>query len=291
MNLTREVRVISLAIILVICSGLTHAVWNLFTKKSKNKSVFLWSIHIVSFVLLLPYFIVDIVNSSISLSGYLFMLLSMAFQMGYFFLLPIVYRQGEMSQMYPIMRGMGALLVPLFSVWIFDESLSLVGWIGVSCIVLGLFAISGFIKKQSIVRFQSLVPALLVGLCITGYVMADKMVLQSLSPLSIIELSNIAYVIVLSPAVFRSKQVMEEWKENKVTIVWGTILSPGSYLLFLFAMKLAPLSHLAPIREIGTVFGTMLGIFLLKESNGMKRILLSAIITMGVILIGIWGSP
>jgi uncharacterized membrane protein len=232
-------------------------------------------------------------SRSISLSGYLFMLLTMGFQMGYFFLLPIVYRKGEMSQMYPIMRGTGALLVPLFSVWIYNESLSPVGWIGVGCIVLGLFAISGFMKKKngSAISLRNIFPALMVGLCITGYVMTDKMVLQSLSPLSIIELSNIAYVIVLSPAVLRSREIKQEWLINKQAILWGTILSPGSYLLFLFAMDLAPLSHLAPIREIGTVFGTMLGIFLLKESNGMKRILLSAVITMGVIMIGIWGNP
>jgi uncharacterized membrane protein len=265
----------------------------MFTKTSKNKSVFLWLIHITAFALLLPYFIIDVASSSISLSGYLFMLLTMGFQMGYFFLLPIVYRRGEMSQMYPIMRGMGALLVPLFSVWLYDESLSIIGWIGVGCIVLGLFAISGFMKRQygSAVSFQNIFPALMVGLCITGYVMTDKMVLQSLSPLSIIELSNIAYVIVLSPAVLRSKQIKEEWRVNKQAILWGTLLSPGSYLLFLFAMNLAPLSHLAPIREIGTVFGTMLGILLLKESNGVKRIMLSAVITIGVIMIGIWGSP
>lgn len=279
---------------LVLCSGLTHAIWNLFTKTSNNKSVFLWSIHISSFVLLLPYFIADIASRSISLSGYLFMLLSMGFQMGYFFLLPIVYRQGEMSQMYPIMRGMGALFVPLFSVWIYDERLSPAGWAGVSCIVLGLFAISGFMTKRqgSAVRFRNIFPALMVGLCITGYVMTDKMVLQSLSPVSIIELSNMAYVIVLSPAAIRSRrQIKEEWRANTAAVLWGTILSPGSYLLFLFAMELAPLSHLAPIREIGTVFGTMLGIFLLKESNGMNRIVLSAVITLGVIMIGIWGSP
>jgi len=287
----KEGYAISIAIILVLCSGLTHAIWNLFTKTSKNKSVFLWSIHIASFVILLPYFIIDVASSSISLSGCSFMLLSMGFQMGYFFLLPIVYRQGEMSQMYPIMRGMGALLVPLFSVWIYKESLSPIGWVGVGCIVLGLFAISGFIKKQTgaAISFRAIMPALLVGLCITGYVMTDKMVLQSLSPLSIIELSNMAYVIVLSPAVLRSRQIKAEWNANKATIIWGTILSPGSYLLFLFAMDLAPLSHLAPIREIGTVFGAMLGIFLLKESNGLNRVLLSAVITAGVILIGIWG--
>lgn len=83
--------------------------------------------------------------------------------------------------------------------------------------MLGLFAISGFWNKQhrSAVSLRNIFPALMVGLCITGYVMTDKMVLQSLSPLSIIELSNMAYVIVLSPAVLRSKQIKEEWRVNK----------------------------------------------------------------------------
>lgn len=88
---------ISFAIMLVLCSGLTHAVWNIFTKTSKNKSVFLWFIHITAFALLLPYFLIDVASSSISISGYLFMLLTMGFQMGYFFLLPIVYRQRDVA--------------------------------------------------------------------------------------------------------------------------------------------------------------------------------------------------
>ncbi|CAG7652246.1 hypothetical protein PAECIP111802_05174 [Paenibacillus allorhizosphaerae] len=273
---------------------MAHAIWNLFTKTSKNKIVFLWSIHIASFVLLLPYFVIEVARASIPLQGYLFILLSMAFQMGYFLLLPYVYSHGEMSQVYPIMRGTGALLVPLFSVWVYDESMSAAGWVGVCCIVAGMFALGGFIKKDrwTAAAWRAITPALLVGLCITGYVMTDKMVLHYMSPLSLIEVSNIAYAIVLTPAVLRSgNQLKEEWQANARTIMLGTIFSPGSYLLFLFAVKLAPLSHLAPIREIGTVFGAMLGVLLLKEAGGVRRILLSAVITMGVIMIGFWGNP
>lgn len=62
----------------------------------------------------------------------------------------------------------------------------------------------------------------------------------------------------------------------------------GLYVILL-AKMMAPVSQLAPMREIGTVFGTILAIFLLQEEQGPKRIAASVLITAGVILLGIWG--
>ncbi|MFK7692051.1 DMT family transporter [Paenibacillus sp. HJGM_3] len=277
---------------LVLCSGLTHAIWNLFTKRSRNKTVFLWSIHIAAFVLLLPSFVMELSAASISLRGYGFIGLSMLFQMGYGLLLPLAYRKGDISQVYPIMRGTGALCVPIFSVFLYKETITWVGWVGIGCIVLGMFAISGFFRSVPAQATRlNLWPALAVGACITGYVLTDKIVLQHISPLALIELGNLAYLIILTPAALRTGEIRAEWRINRMTIALGTVLSPGSYWLFLLAVKLAPLSHLAPMREMGTVFATLLGVLLLKERQGLRRVMLSALITTGVILMGLWGSP
>ncbi|MFC3768617.1 SMR family transporter [Paenibacillus sp. GCM10012303] len=272
----------------MLTSGFTHAVWNLFTKSSINKSAFLWAIHIGSFVLLLPFFIVELSEAHIPLRGYAFMVLSMLFQCGYFLLLPLAYSKGDMSQVYPLMRGIGALLVPVAGVTIFGESLTLAGWLGIGCIVFGLFAIGS--GSLSVTRLRHLWPAAAVGLCITGYVSTDKVVLEYISPLALIELCNIAYIGLLTPLALRKGRLRTEWRANRWRIVAGTFLSPGSYLLFLLAVKLAPLSHLAPIREMGTVFGTILGIFILKEQQGSRRIAMSVVITAGVVSIGLWGG-
>lgn len=280
------------AILLVLCSGLAHAVWNLFTKRSLNKQVFLWLIHIASAIMLLPYLAFELSRASIPMEGWLFIGISALFQVGYGLLLPQTYRYGDMSQMYPIMRGTGALFVPILSVWIYRESLSGTGWLGVCCIVAGLFAISGVARrgKPGDADYRSLLLALAVGCCITGYVMTDKMVLNWLSPVSLIELGNLAYVLALLPAVLKSRGIRREWTANRRTILLGTIFSPGSYLLFLLAMTLAPLSHIAPIREIGTVFGTLFGIYWLKEKAGRSRVFMSAVITAGILVIGLWGG-
>jgi drug/metabolite transporter (DMT)-like permease len=44
------------------------------------------------------------------------------------------------------------------------------------------------------------------------------------------------------------------------------------------------------MREIGTVFGTFLGIFILHEKQGERRIIASTIITSGIILLGFSGK-
>lgn len=288
---------LSTAVILVLCSGMMHAVWNLFTKKSLNKAVFLWSIHITGALLLLPYFIHELITKPLSMEALGYIAISVSFQGAYFIFLTKSYSYGEMSQMYPLMRGTGVMLVTLFSVLLLGESLPALGWIGLCLIVGGLFAISGLLssflgKGNSPAQGGSTKPvallfALVVGICISGYTIMDKQIMMHLSPISTLELSNLSYVVFSSFTVLRSRQIRIEWQANWKTILVGSICSPGSYLLFLFAMTLSPLSAIAPIREVGTVFGTLLGVLLLKEQHGMRRIAMSAVITLGIISVAL----
>lgn len=282
-----------LALILVLASGLTHAVWNLFTKKSKNRVVFLWSIHLMSFVLLMPFFIQELIRVPLSFQVYGLMLVSIAIQGCYIWLLSRSYAHGEMSQVYPFMRGTSALLIPVSSILLFREDITWMGCIGLGVIVAGLFALSGAANVRAWRQFNrgSLHYAAGVGLCITGYTLIDKIILSTgFSPVALIQLSNIGYTLVLAiPALSSFSQAKTEWRTNWRTMLIGSIFSPGSYVLFLFAMQVAPLSHIAPIREISTVFGTLFGVVILKEQQGFKRICVSICITLGIMTISLWG--
>ncbi|WP_106768605.1 EamA family transporter [Paenibacillus faecalis] len=283
----------TLALLLVIASGFTHSIWNLFAKRSINKDVFLWMINIPCFFLLMPVVVKWLMNNTIPLKGYVLILLSVVLQSSYFRLLSKAYQYGDISQVYPIMRGTGALLVPVLSVLLFNEELSVYGWIGLGFIIIGLIKIGGFKLNRAMLQDKKyatgMMFALGVGLCITGYTLADKLILDYISPLALLGLCNIGYMGVLTGPALRSKGIKTEWKVNKIPLMVGALFSPGSYLLFLYAMSLGPLSHLSPIREIGTVFGTLLGIFILKEQQGKMRIVMSIAITTGIILIGTLG--
>ncbi|WP_136609050.1 DMT family transporter [Paenibacillus dokdonensis] len=283
-----------LPILLVLASGMAHAVWSMFTKRSLNKGVFLWSIMMIPAVILLPVLIMELWKHPLTWGAYGLLLLSVALQGLYSWLLSKTYELGDLSQIYPIMRGTSTLLVPIIGVLFLKESLSIFGWFGIILMLGGFFLLSGIGlgRKNANAQPQSLKPfalALCVGLCTTSYVFVDKLNLDHVSPVALLEVTNIGFVAGLTPLVLASRQLKQEWRKNRSTIFLGAILNPGSYLLFLFAMQQAPMAHISPLREIGTVFATFLGILLLKEQQGLKRITTSIIVFCGILLIGMWG--
>jgi len=283
-----------LSLLLVIASGLTHAIWSLFTKCSRNKSVFLWSIVMGSTIVLLPSLIHELWRQPLSVSAYFLILLSAACQAVYALLLTQTYKMGDLSQVYPIMRGTSTLLIPIGGVLFLHESLSLYGWIGLLCMVCGFVFLSGIwggrqIKLTAPAARKPFLMALLVGVTSTCYVFVDKLNLQHISATSLLEVTNIGFVAGLTPLVLKSREIQAEWKQNRWIILLGTILNPGSYLLFLFAIQHAPVAHISPVREIGTLFATLLGIVILKEDQGLRRITCSILITAGIMLIGLFG--
>jgi len=278
-----------LSIVLVVCSGLMNAVWNLYAKSSKHKDVFLALIMSGAAVGLLPHLVWELSQRPLPFQAYLFLLLSMSIQAGYAFLLSRAYRIGELSQLYPIMRGTGVVLVPLAGVLALGERMTAAGWLGVACIAVGL-AVSGFRKFGfGSTGYRPVFWAVGVGLCIASYTMIDKVTLQYVSPVSLLQVSSLGFMLAHSRRLFDRAVVREEWRLNRKSIVLGAMLSPGSYLLFLFAMDMAPVSYLAPMREVGTVFAALLGVLVLKEKQGRLRMAAAVAITTGIVVIGVSG--
>lgn len=276
-----------ISLILVLCSGLAHAVWNMLAKQSTDKAVFLWVIYMPATILLLPTLIHELAGASFSLAMWLLIGASLMMQSIYSLLLAYTYNAGDLSQVYPVMRGTPTLLIPAFGVFLFDESLALWGWIGLCFMLTGFVVMLGRSsgKGQQQAFFKPMLLAMSVGLCITAYTLIDKANLQHLSPLALLEVTNIGFVLGLTPAVVRSNRLRHVIRTHSNRIWLGAILSPGSYLLFLFAARNANVSTVAPMREVGIVFGTLLGLFVLKESQGIRRITASGAVVAGIIMI------
>jgi multidrug transporter EmrE-like cation transporter len=280
------------AVMLVLASGISHAVWNMLTKQSQNKMLYLWMIFVPSTLLLLPRLIEEALRPGTSWQGYLLLALSMSIQGGYAFFLSQSLTYGDISQVYPMMRGIGVLLIPLVSTVFLNESLTLWGWSGLALIALGFCTTSGlaFFRNKRAIPGKVILYTVGVGICTMSYVLVDKINLFHFSPIALLEASNIGFMLGLTPFIrFRSVEWRKEIRRSGRLLLIGSILSPGSYLLFLFAMNLSPLTYVAPLREIGTVIGTVAGIYLLKEPREITRIISAGIIFTGIVLIGIWG--
>lgn len=278
----------SIALLLVLGSGFLHSVWNLYTKRSLNKNVFLWFCQLVAVIVFLPWTIAEWDSSPIPITGYWIILASMLLHALYVLLLAAAYSIGDLSQVYPIMRGTSPLLVPLLGVTLLGEKLTVLGWIGVISIVVGIVLLSDIKLKRNESSKAPLL-ALAVGICIASYIVVDKVALQYVSAVVLNEATNIGNLTALSWAAFHSKSMRRELRENWKIMILGGIIAPAGYLLFLFALSLAPVAQLAPMREIGTVFGTIMGILILREKQGVRRLLTSILITAGIIVIGVWG--
>ncbi|SEM57165.1 DMT family transporter [Paenibacillus sp. OV219] len=285
---------ILMSMLLVIASGLINAISGFFTKRSMDKAVFLGSMIGLAGIVLLPHFVMEMWGANLPPIAYVLFILSMLIEGLNGYLLSKAYIFGDLSQVYPIMRGTGVIFTPIIGVLFLGESLAVWGWLGIAGITVGIFLLSGWqpgaaTKADKQLAMRPVLFAVSVGVCITGYTVVDKMALDYISPLSLLEVGNFGFVLVFLPKLLNRELVRQEFALNGKFIVLAAICAPSSYLLFLVAMQMAPVSHLAPVREIGTVFAAMLGVWLLKERQGPKRIVSAAMIVLGISLIGIGG--
>lgn len=189
---------------------------------------------------------------------------------------------------YPVMRGTSPLLVPLVAVAFLGESLPWWGWAGILSVVTGIFLMGARPKGPDVpLTRHALWLALGVGVSIALYATWDKISLAYVPPLLLNTMTNLGNLLVLTIPALRSGRVKEEWRQNWKTIIMTGILAPGGYLLFLVALSVGPVAQLAPMREVGIVFATLLGVVALKEPQGNRRMAAAAIIMTGVILLGL----
>ncbi|MCL5116274.1 MAG: DMT family transporter [Firmicutes bacterium] len=283
----------SLAIFLVIMSGLLHAVWNLLAKRSVNHVVFLWSFQWVAVVVYLPWALAAIGRHPVPMRGWMLLGLTAGVHGTYVLLLANMYSLGDLSQVYPLMRGVSPIMVPVLGVVLLGERLSAPGWLGVGAVIAGIGMLGDWRRPMASKSPRSLSQAtwlaIGVGLSIAAYTTLDKVTLRDVPAVALNDGSNLGNLIALSWWAMRSRVIQIEWAAHWKTIIMAGIVSPGGYLLFLTALQMAPVARLAPMREIGTVIATILGIVVLKEPQGWRRMVASGLITVGVILLATQG--
>ena len=73
------------------------------------------------------------------------------------------------------------------------------------------------------------------------------------------------------------------WQANWRKIVLISLISPMSYFLILTALKYAPVSHVAPAREMSMMIAALLGVRVLREGEVHRRIGGAVLIALGVV--------
>jgi uncharacterized membrane protein len=279
-----------LALVLVLASSVVHATWNLLSKKVNGGIPFIWLVAALATVFYAP-LVVGFVLWKHPYIGPLqiaFMLGSGLLRIFYFRSLQKGYRVGDLSVVYPLARGTGATLATLGAILFLSEHPSLLAEAGAMMILGGVFLIArsnarpqgGFHPHQG-VRY-----ALLTGLFIAGYTLLEK---QGVSKAVLVPPLLLDYGALVTRAVFlapfaykRRAEVAEHWKEHRWPTIGVALLSPLAYVLVLVALTKAPVSYVAPMRELSILFGVVFGASLLSEGNVRARVIGAVLMMAGV---------
>ena len=275
-------------VLLVLLAALMHALWSVVLKLTgdakTNIAVFMAGSSILALAGI-PF------QSLPSLASLPFLLISVFVQVIYMMLVGIVYQKGDVSQSYPVMRGVAPLFVALFSGPILGEKLSIIAWCGVILISSGVLTLALEAVRRSDKIGPSIIPlSLLTAAFIALYTLLDGIgVRLSGAPVSYI--LWIFFLIGLVKVVFellnhKTRQpFLTHFQRYWSIALVGGFLSLGSYGLALWTMTKLPVALVAALRESAIVFAVILSYFVLREHVSLSRFVASIIIVLGVIAV------
>jgi drug/metabolite transporter (DMT)-like permease len=287
------------ALALVVLAGFIHACWNIAAKKAGGDVRF---VAFTSVVLMLFWAPVGLWVGwrQVPLWGgleWLLVLASALLHVGYFIVLLRGYRQADLTVVYPLARGSGPLLSSMMAIFLLGEQISALGLMGILGVVGGVFLIAGGPglwraaqdpQQQARVR-TGIFYGGLTGLFIASYTVVDGYAIKValMSPILVDYFGNLLRLVILTPSLLRDRPAVRAlWlQQRRYALVVG-IFSPVSYVLVLYALQVAPLSHVAPAREVSMLFAALLGGHLLGEKDRGPRIAGAVLIAAGVMALG-----
>jgi drug/metabolite transporter (DMT)-like permease len=98
----------------------------------------------------------------------------------------------------------------------------------------------------------------------------------------------VGQALVVAPvALRRGPELRATWRERRGAVIGVGLLSRLSYILALTALAVSPVAYVAPAREIGILFGAVLGARLLAEGHALRRGLGAAAMVLGVLALAL----
>ena len=288
------------ALALVVLAGLIHASWNILAKKADGDVRYAFFISALTVLVWAPLglYLAWQQLPAWGPAAWACAVASGCIHVLYFIVLLRGYRKADLTVVYPLARGSGPLMSSLVAIALFGERISALGFGGIVAVVLGVFLIAGgpdiwrraqHSEQRARIR-QGMVYGLLTGVSIAAYTLVDgyAVKLLLLSPILMFYATSCVQSLVLLPAVLQNRPLaLQHWKTQWKTALWVGTLSPVSYVMVLYALQLAPLSHVAPAREVSMLFAALLGGRLLGEGNRLARLAGAACIGLGVVALSL----
>ena len=272
----------------MLLAAAAHATWNISAKRAAGARHFVWLYSVGSALLYLPIILWICIQARPHFEPrhYVALAATSVLHLGYSLSLQAGYRSSDLSLVYPIARGFGPLLSFIGAVLLLGEQPTALSGLGLVLIVAGILRVSGLTREPHRAPRKGIFFGLLTGVFIASYTLNDGWAVKvlAISPFIVDFTGNLVRIVVLSPIAWRDRaEVQREARVYARPVVVVSVLGPIGYILVLFAMRIAPISHIAPARELATLAGAYMGSKLLSERTTPERIIGAVCIVVGVV--------
>jgi drug/metabolite transporter (DMT)-like permease len=273
--------------LLVLLAAVLHASWNVLVKIGGDR-LLVQTIVIgtgsLACALALPWVALP------PLAAWPFVVASVVIHNVYFFFLLRAYAHGDLSQVYPIARGTSPLVVALAAIPLAGERLAGSELAGVALVTLGLASLAGGRRADG--DHRALGYALATGLLIAAFTLVDGLgVRRAPDPLSFILWMQAGEIVPLGLFVWLRRReraavfFTAHGVGGIVSGVVGGLMAVSAYGIVLWAYSRATLAPVAALRETSVVMAAGFGTISLGEPFGMRRVLASVVVVIGVALL------
>jgi drug/metabolite transporter (DMT)-like permease len=254
----------------VLLAALLHASWNALLKSGSDVLLDTAAIVIGGGLVAVPLVFVVPLPAEASwpyIAG------SALIHIAYYLLMVNAYRTGDLSLVYPLMRGTAPVITAVLGIVLLQEWPSPVSWAGIALISLGVFAIAlrtvDHRPSTAAVGF-----ALANAAVIAIYTIIDGRGAR----LSLDAWSYICWLFVVDALPFtlmvafaRRGTFVRAMYERRWRGLVGGGLSAAAYAISVWAMTKAPVALVASLRETSVLFATLIGARILHERLSARR--------------------
>ncbi len=280
------------AFILVLLSAFFHAGWNAFLKASNDKVTYVFYLRIATAVFITLYTAVfHMQDFYFHKPTIIYALLSSFFFFFYQHFAAVSYKYADVSMVYPITTS-SPLFIVLWAYIFLDEKVTVLGITGVILILAGCYIMNATRGQGNKKGLYGILLAFLAAFLYSFGAVSDKLGVDTVnSNLYIMLMADFILMYSIIFTVITHRKAVSFHKMVKKPIQWNYVILGGiamaastvTYRLGLVDMQV---SYAAALRQLSALFGVLMGIFFLKESYGLKRIIGSIVIISGIILIG-----
>jgi drug/metabolite transporter (DMT)-like permease len=298
------------ALALILVAALAHASWNLLSKQAAAASpiAFYWLVAATATAAYAPVVAVTVIVARPHLAAlnWVFLAGTGVLEAGYFLFLQQGYRAGDLSLVYPVGRGTGALLATLAGVALLGERPGPAQIAGIAAIIAGIVVI-GLPSRATATpgspdaqdapeaprpphRLRPVAFALATGAFIASYTLWDFCAVSTLKTPAVLQgyATFPVIVVAFAPLARRGgRGPAQVWRSFRRQVIGAGLLTPLAYMLVLAALSFTAVSAVAPAREISVLFGVVLGGRLLGEGDLPRRLAAAAAIVAGIIAIAL----